>query len=414
MNCPNCNSHNAEGSNFCSNCGTHLIEGVAVVKEYLDQNLGREVACLLKSQLQDQKSVELEVAAAIAERVSNWAKLFGYFAGLAAALIVAAFAIVGIKSMGDVRTAAKQAQIDISNAYKSEGDKLIQQLGDKFQKETNEEANLVHNQAAKMLSDFEAFKARLDAANMTLTKRVNSLEEKVEQFDIKPSEFISNDLVQTLNRELGNYQKYLISLGYKPRTDKPIGVILESTSLAEYYYDDARNAIVVNTKYAPQIDISSVALREYGHRVFYSFHQYDDLTAREPASLWSIAAIESGLVTYFACSYLDRGVFDPSHTENRMDLTKKPTFAEFVPRDASALVAGSKVWGSMYWEIRGLVGKELADQRLFATWASWKPEMQGDESIAFAKRLVETFEKSDGKELANRVKKSFILRNLKL
>jgi uncharacterized membrane protein YvbJ len=72
--CPICGSRNSVTNVFCGQCGTRLdVSGDAV--RY-------QIRSILKSELQDQTVVEIQTAQKIVTRVSEWAKLFGFYAGI--------------------------------------------------------------------------------------------------------------------------------------------------------------------------------------------------------------------------------------------------------------------------------------------------------------------------------------------
>jgi hypothetical protein len=124
-------------------------------------------------------------------------------------------------------------------------------------------------------------------------------------------------------------------------------------------------------------------------------------------------AINSGLITYFACSFRDKPQFGKSGSSAGFwDLRKKRGFEEIRPR-GYAMHDGAGVWGSVFWEMRGLLGKNVADQRLFSTWSEWKPVGATNQSPVFAKKLLEIIGSRDGKAQAANVRKILEERGLR-
>jgi hypothetical protein len=415
MECIQCKSSNPDGSKYCSNCGFRLDASLNLVRDYLDVNLPREVQDSVKKLVKDQNVVELEISEAVATRLSKWAKLLGFFVGISITLLVVALGIVGIKSASDMRDMVKNAEKDISDKYQNEIQKVDQELEEKFRKATEKQADTVRKEGDKLIAEYKDYKTQLDEARQRLTERVSELEKKVEKFEIKSSPSVTEEMRRQLTAELDSYQQYLIGLGYRPKADKTVAVEVRSDTLpgAVAYYDDSKGAIVVNSKYVKDLNLAEMVLREYGHRVFYSFEKINFATTDENA--WSIVAIESGLVTYLACSFHDTPVFSkPGSVVSPWDLRKKRAFGTLKPDLGLALRDGTEIWGGVFWEIRSLLGKDLADQRLFSVWSEWEPAKGVNQTPVFAKKLLESIEKRDGKEQAARVKKIFEDRGLTL
>src|SRR5258708_26701159 len=111
--CVNCRAQNPTGKNFCGDCGTPLGSASRAPFEPL---LRRQILEILKEQLKDQKAIEMETSIAIASRVSEWAKLFGIYAGIPLAILVLTLAFLGIKSFTDLSASIETRRKDISNS----------------------------------------------------------------------------------------------------------------------------------------------------------------------------------------------------------------------------------------------------------------------------------------------------------
>src|SRR5262249_48682056 len=150
--------------------------------------------------------------------------------------------------------------------------KVGQELQDKFRQETDKQTAVVKKEGEKLIAEYEAYKTQLDDARRSLVLRVNELEKKVEKFEIKSSPSVTEEMRARLVAALDSYQQHLISLGYRPKGDRSVGIEIRPDPIAGAvaYYDDSRGTIVVNSKYAKETDLTDMVLREYGHRVLYS------------------------------------------------------------------------------------------------------------------------------------------------
>src|SRR5215469_9852350 len=108
--CINCKAQNPTGKNFCGDCGTPLGSASSAPYESL---LRRQIQEILKEQLKDQKVIEIETSIAIASRVSEWAKLFGIYAGIPLAILILTLAFLGIKSFTDLSASIENRRKDI-------------------------------------------------------------------------------------------------------------------------------------------------------------------------------------------------------------------------------------------------------------------------------------------------------------
>ena len=140
MDCPKCSAPNAKNQNYCGECGAQLVTALGLPTAELRQ----QIQTILRQELKDQKLVEIEVTEAIVNRITNWTRLLGYFAGIPLAILILVLGALGIKNYTDVsatasaaeqkmgalvENASKQAQQQtqfIENASK-EGSKLVKQ-----------------------------------------------------------------------------------------------------------------------------------------------------------------------------------------------------------------------------------------------------------------------------------------------
>src|SRR6266566_5299277 len=115
-----------------------------------------------------------------------------------------------------------------------------------------------------------------------------------------------------------------------------------------------------------------MVFREYGHHVMLRTLGFDIGKANDSA----LNAIETGLVSYFACSYqndptLGRPHGQPAGTAPMINLENKRTLAGATSLAASDLQKMYEVgdaWGGLFWDIRKAVGANQADRIMLAAW----------------------------------------------
>jgi hypothetical protein len=184
-----------------------------------------------------------------------------------------------------------------------------------------------------------------------------------------PSSALTPDLESQLERTLIAFQSYLEKLGYPPATRAVSVEITSGTSsngwVARFEANTSR--IVVASAFAG--DNVSV-LRQLAHPYLYTA----DTSAPE------YAAMESGLATYFPSSFLDHPVMgDRATAEGKklfppQDLRNRRHFDEIHLGDnGSEQTEGSEIWGGAFWEVRELLGKDVADRLLADAWRAFRP-----------------------------------------
>ena len=126
MNCPHCNSPNAEGKKYCADCGTPLDPQTT----YLESIVTSQVDEAIKEKFKDRRLVDIETSQAIVERVYGWAKLFAFFVGVPFGLFIIWLGVAGIQKYSDfsklvasiedqVKPKIEQAKSDAEQAQKT-------------------------------------------------------------------------------------------------------------------------------------------------------------------------------------------------------------------------------------------------------------------------------------------------------
>lgn len=229
-------------------------------------------------------------------------------------------------------------------------------------------------------------------------------------FSFVPSSALTPELQRSLEASLQNFKGYLVNLGFSvpPETTSvkiSPGTIVDNQGAA--LWDPATHTIMVASAFAS--DEVSV-LRQFAHEVL-------EPSGRPPRDY---SAIESGLATYFPCSFADhpmladrasdagKAIFPPQ------DLRRRRKLAEIKVSDWNSVQNdGSEVWGGALWDIRELLGSEAADRLIATTWQSFPP---GNTSAfaSFATNLVTNSRSIEGGKYTARLREIFEERGLKL
>jgi hypothetical protein len=150
-------------------------------------------------------------------------------------------------------------------------------------------------------------------------------------------------------------------------------------------------------------------------------HQF--LLAPDEPTSWAHYAIESGLATYFACSYSNDPIMGGGASDTRkallppQDLRNRRRLKEIVIEEwASVQHDGSEIWGGIFWQVRKLAGPAIADRLLADTWHGFSPADEKGEKVyrAFAQYLLNRSESIENGALTERLRAVFEERGLRL
>jgi hypothetical protein len=358
--CALCKTSNADNAKFCSECGNALDRTINLSREFV-RNQVREI---ITERYKDQKVVEIETTQAIADRFLGWSKLLGFVAGIPIALLFLILSILGINTYRDFSTQVDKAKSDVATqlAAAQAGAKKLKDEGD------------------SLASDYQKLRTQF-ADTAALGEQVKSLTTKVdvigEKLGFTPTSKISPEAKDRLETAFAKFQNYISGLGHQG-TAGPISIdIREKMDLAMIgYYDPDKRMMVIDSKY---ISESAVVYREYMHHVLYP----NGIPKESP----NYYAIESGLAWYFPCSFIDDPT--PARNASSWDLTKKRKFTELRPEISSAMIDGTEIWGSAFWELRQILGQGAADKLLFDAWFALNAdEVKNDGGASFVRKLL--------------------------
>jgi hypothetical protein len=207
-------------------------------------------------------------------------------------------------------------------------------------------------------------------------------------FSFVPSSTLTPELKTELETSLISFRSYMGKLGFSVGT-RPISVEIAPGVAHNGYvasWDPDTASIVVASAFAH--DKVSV-LRQLAHQLL------DTRSIQSPEYL----AIESGLATYFPCSFLNHPkVGDQASAAGQnifrpQDLRNSRHFSEIqLKQFVSVQNDGSEIWGAAFWQIRELlVEQEDADRLLAKTWQAFGPRDSQTASFyaSFVESLVE-------------------------
>jgi hypothetical protein len=322
----------------------------------------------IRERLKDSKVVEIETSQAIAARLSEWAKLFGFFIGIPLALFATWLGILGFKSYKDFKAVVDNASEDVTrtlDAARKNADGLAE-IANRTAGEVREMRANLQEQALKLRTELQEVGALVPQVQ-ALSRRVATIENVVK---FKGAGAIAPELKQHLSQTLKEYYDYLKNVGLTLKL-RPPTVVIDGKKLNAYYVP-GKNQIVAHPEL---IEHPDVALREFTHHVLgetkATFEGSKDHTG-----------LESGLADYFPASFTGDPnfgkdiwpIFERHHPDFKVpsrNLRNRHKLSEIV-FDPNSQHANGTVWGGAWWELRETLGREALDRLLIAAWQSFQ------------------------------------------
>ena len=219
-------------------------------------------------------------------------------------------------------------------------------------------------------------------------------------FNFVPSPALSEDLKTQLNKSLSGFRTYLSSIGFASDT-RPISIDIRPGTIVQEQEGSGvalwlpkTNTMAVASAFAA--DQPSV-MRQLAHPLIDLRLGYDS------RHYW---AIESGLASYFPCSFVSEPVLGGHASEAGrrifppQDLRTQRKFGEIDLSDwASVQNDGSEIWGGALWRIREIMGQSQGDRIIALAWRdllAQKPE-DARAYVAFGTVLVNRSSAIDNK-----------------
>ena len=234
----------------------------------------------------------------------------------------------------------------------------------------------------------------------------------VSGFSFTPSSALTPELQKVLETSLQNFKAFLIKLGFAVPLET-ISVTISPGTIVDNQgwfalWDSTTHSIMVASAFASD-DVW--VLRQLAHALI--------KPSGEPSPHYS--AIESGLATYFPCSFTHTPMMGEKASAAGkaivppQDLRKRRKFVEIRLDDWSSVQNdGSEVWGGALWEIRQLLGPETADRLIANTWQAFPPKKQGNAYVSFRNKLLTNSRSIEGGRYKEQVREIFQRRGLRL
>ena len=358
-----------------------VVPGSTAVKQDVDAYLDEKI--------KGKDVVEVEIAGKVADRLISWAKIFGVFVAAPVTAVMIFLSVFGITKVSDIY------------AYVSDYEKKLQQTLDN----AKENAQAIEKQVVDLRNQTETLRNQ----NETLSSDVKKLKECVYGNSARTEEATRS----ALENALAGFAKHMVDVGFKPNA-KPVSVVIGPDDMlpgAFAYYESDKRRIVLSPCAAGE---TGMVFREYGHEVMPRTLRFD----MDAANDMGLNAIETGLVSYFACSYQN----DPTlgrprpqstppgaNTEPIVNLENKRTLADAASLTASdfqKMYGLGDAWGGLFWDIRKAVGRELADPIILAAWHALPPPGVGTRhySAEMATRLLAEVRAKAGEQKAREVR----------
>ena len=245
--------------------------------------------------------------------------------------------------------------------------------------------------------------------NQEAVQRLKSGAVTLSGFNFVPSSALTPGLQRNLETSLQGFQSYLGKLGFTVRSDMISVKITPGTGVKGNVaiWDPTTRSIEVASAFAS--DEPSV-LRQFAHEVLIP------KTVDSPAYY----AIESGLASYFPCSFADHPVIGEKASDAGKallppwDLRNKRRFQEIRLNDwVSVQHDGSDIWGGALWQLRELMGQQEADPLIAKAWQTFSFPKKGDTFQAFANALVEGSQQVEAGKYSGRVQEMLNERGLR-
>jgi hypothetical protein len=208
-------------------------------------------------------------------------------------------------------------------------------------------------------------------------------------FSFVSSNALTPALKQTLEKSLEDFKKYLVNLGFTVPSetisvDIRDGTVIESEgNQGVAFWEPKTHSIRVASAFASD---KVTVLRQFAH----------ELLSPTGTAPWDFFAIESGVASYFPCSFTNHPMLGDGASDagksilSPQDLRKRRGVSEIQLRQwESVQNDGSEIWGGALWQIRELLGAERADRLIADTWHAFSfEETKGKAYVSFVNHLL--------------------------
>lgn len=355
----------------------------------------------LNERLKDRNLVAIEIAAVATEKVVGWAKLFAWLVAVPLAALAVLLAVLGISKFSDLQRLVKDSEDNVRNAVGA----------------ANEKANKFTEQFVALDRKVEEFGQRIEANKAQIAAVDADVQVLKEGVIFIPDQKLDDELRRHFTDEAKRFQTFFLALGYQPKSEKFKISVSPTVEGAISYYDLENQTIFIRPDIARDTD---VLFREYSHRILYgSLPESFDQTAE-------LVPIEWGLANYFACTVNE----DPKmgevtarilkakgegfgHDDYVYDLDNHLAIGRAVVGEVSTeAYRQSEAWGGVFWEIRTLLTRQVADRVLFDAWREFHVPRGQRYAVVFAREVVQRVEKEQGATAGDKVRAAFRRRDI--
>jgi prefoldin subunit 5 len=360
VDCPNCSYQNPSANVYCGKCGTR-IDGAGAALE-------SQIEAVLSRKFKDRQLVEIELTQAVANRLTDWLKLFGFFAAIPVAVLLGTLAIWGVTKFADVNEKLKTAKASADN---------LQERASGL----SEQYDRLNNAAAKyeaLGAKYDSLGAKLDAVaarSEAINKEVESVKTDIsrisERIALVPSPALTPDLKKRLEESIAAFDEYLIKVGYVPdktgRVTVSIVKTMDGNSVSSYSPSDRR--MTVTAAYAAEEPANVL-------------YEYMNVVLKTKEGEWgkmaSYMSVSIGLEHYFPASFLNRAPETYGHSDWPAEVSNN-----------DQINAAGRGLAHILWLIREHSDRTALDRAILKSWY----ELQNSASDAhfeklFAQRVI--------------------------
>jgi hypothetical protein len=224
MKCPQCNSENIAGKNFCSECGSLLTpQLIPLVRSQVEE--------YVRAHFRDQTVVDIRTTEAIAERFLKWGKWFLVPATILITLLGVILGLFGVRDYAAVHKASQQAITESNEATKKTEEA----------KREAQEAETKSDEAIKAIAEATAkMNTQLKAAQK-LSDNVSGLEKKTAKQITDASQHVEGRLTE-LDKKVEEANKTIVQQQSKLVSTNELVTAMFSKGQVEYFNAGAGNS----------------------------------------------------------------------------------------------------------------------------------------------------------------------------
>lgn len=392
MNCGKCEATNPEGKNYCGDCGAAFYSNV-VTDNPAASAQSQKLLPNARELTKEQKLVEVEVIEAVVTRLSNWAKLFGFFVGVPIALFLTLLSLLGYKTYSDFTRLVNSSKDEVSKKL----DDAQQQVAS-----IKDRGNVLETEYQKLELRLTNFKA-LDEKVGNLENTVGQIASKV-GVDFIPSASLTPELRKSMEDSLSAFISYLEKVGFKTDASR-VKINIDPEVENNVYYEPQKNRVTLGPTVATD---KTMLLGGYANYLLNSSNKNIS-----DSGLNSSAAAFWAFTDYFICSFTNNPIVGEQFAKKTFNkpylrkLDQNRSFSEISnttePHDAS------EVWGGAFWEIRQTLGQEETDKLLYSTWLALSPFSRPE---ALVKKMLEVNQSLQGGRHSDQIRAIFVRRGL--